>query len=252
MMADVQTSDPFIFALGLGFVLGLKHATEADHLVAVATIVSEQRSVRRSSLVGALWGAGHTAALVAVGLLVLLLRVAIPPRVAALFEFGVALMIVLLGSRVLYFLLRDRRRVHTHTHRHGERVHTHLHFHDERDAHAPSAPHPRRHARHGGLSGLRPVLVGAVHGLAGSAALTLLILTEVVRGGSRALGLTYLLVFGAGSVGGMLLMSTLISLPFALTASRFERINTPIRLAAGLSSVAFGLFYAWQTATASN
>ncbi len=231
--------------LGIGFALGLKHATEADHLVAVATIVSEQRSVWRSSLVGALWGVGHTAALLAVGQLVLFLRVTIPPRVAALLEFGVALMIVLLGTRVLYFLLRDRRRLHTHTHRHGARVHTHLHFHDEQDEHQPAAPHPPRHARHG-LSGLRPLLVGAVHGLAGSAALTLLILTEVVRGGSRALGLSYLLLFGAGSVGGMLLMSTLISLPFALTAARFERINTPVRLVAGLASVAFGLFYAWE------
>ncbi len=245
MMTDVLNNDPFVFVLGLGFVLGLKHATEADHLVAVATIVSEQRSVWRSSAVGALWGVGHTAALLAVGLLVLFMRVTIPPRVAALLEFGVALMIILLGTRVLYFLLRDRRRVHVHTHRHGERVHTHLHFHDEHDEHQPAAPHPPRHARHG-LSGLRPLLVGAIHGLAGSAALTLLILTEVVRGGSRALGLYWLLLFGAGSVGGMLLMSTLISLPFALTAARFERINTPVRLVAGLASVAFGLFYAWE------
>ena len=245
MMTGVLMNDSVPFVLGLGFMLGLKHATEADHLVAVATIVSEQRSVWRSSLVGALWGVGHTAALLAVGLLVLFMRVRVPPRVAALLEFGVALMIVLLGTRVLYFLLRDRRRVHTHTHRHGARVHTHLHFHDEHDEHQPAAPHPPRHARHG-LSGLRPLPVGAGHGLAGSAALTLLILTEVVRGGSRALGLSYLLLFGAGSVGGMLLMSTLISLPFALTASRFERINTPVRLVAGLASVAFGLFYAWE------
>ena len=86
-----------------------------------------------------------------------------------------------------------------------------------------------------------------VHGLAGSAALTLLVLTEVVRGGSRLLGLAYLLIFGIGSVGGMLLMSILISLPFVFTATRFERINTPIRLVTGLSSITFGLYYAWTT-----
>jgi high-affinity nickel-transport protein len=245
MMGSVLATDSAVFVLGLGFVLGLKHATEADHLVAVATIVSEQRSVWRSSLIGAVWGVGHTAALLTVGLLVLFMRVTIPPRVAGLLEFGVALMIILLGTRVLYFLLRDRRRLHTHTHRHGARVHTHLHFHDEQDEHQPAATPAPRHARHG-LSGLRPFVVGAVHGLAGSAALTLLILTEVVRGGSRARGLSWLLLFGAGSVGGMLLMSTLISLPFALTAARFERINTPVRLVAGLASVAFGLFYAWE------
>jgi high-affinity nickel-transport protein len=243
----VLTTDSVFFALSLGFILGLKHATEADHLVAVATIVSEQRSVWRSSLVGALWGAGHTASLVAVGMLVLLLRVTIPPRVASVLEFGVALMIVLLGTRVLYFLLRERRRVHVHAHRHGGQVHTHLHFHDAHDAHPASAPHPRRHAAHGGLAGLRPFVVGAVHGLAGSAALTLLVMTEVMRGGSRALGLSYLLVFGVGSIGGMLLMSTLIGLPFILTAQRFRRVDTPVRLLAGAASVLFGLYYAWQT-----
>jgi high-affinity nickel-transport protein len=86
-----------------------------------------------------------------------------------------------------------------------------------------------------------------VHGLAGSAALTLLVLTEIVRGGSRLLGLAYLLVFGLGSIGGMLLMSMLISLPFVLTAARFERINAPVRLVTGITSVAFGLYYAWAT-----
>ena len=87
-----------------------------------------------------------------------------------------------------------------------------------------------------------------VHGLAGSAALTLLVLTEVLRNGSRALGLAYLLIFGVGSVGGMLLMSALIGLPFALSTARFRRIDTPVRLLAGCLSVAFGFYYAWQTA----
>jgi high-affinity nickel-transport protein len=261
--------DSAIFVLSLGFFLGLRHATEADHLVAVTTVVSEQRSVWRSTLVGALWGVGHTASLFAAGVVVILLRVTIPERVAALLELCVALMIVLLGSRILYLLLRNRRRVHTHTHAHGGRAHTHLHFHDEQDAHeatdaraatnsrdhsatngrASSRVPAHDHARRGGLRGWRPVVVGAVHGLAGSAALTLLVLTEVMRGGgSRALGLSYLLVFGVGSVGGMMLMSTLVSLPFVLTAVRFERLDKPVRLFAGLASVAFGLYYAWDKA----
>jgi ABC-type nickel/cobalt efflux system permease component RcnA len=236
-----------LIALGLGFVLGLKHATEADHLVAVTTIVSEQRSIWRSSLVGALWGVGHTAALLAAGVLVILLGVAIPDPVAAVLEFLVALMIVFLGSRILYLTLRHRTHVHVHTHSHEGHAHTHFHFHDESDAHEVSdrdqgSPHhPRK------LSGWRPLVVGMVHGLAGSAVLTLLVLTEVVRDGSRVRGMAYLLVFGIGSIGGMLLMSTLISLPLVLTTRRFERIEVPMRVVVSISSIAFGLYYAWVT-----
>ncbi|MER3428649.1 MAG: urease accessory protein UreH [Pyrinomonas sp.] len=234
-------------ALGLGFLLGLKHATEADHIVAVSTIVSEQRSVWRSALVGALWGLGHTLSLLIAGLVVILFRVAIPERAATYLEFAVALMIILLGSHVLYRVLRDNRRVHVHAHEHDGYAHTHLHFHDERSAHDPrEAQHHARHAHIIGNLGWKPLLVGMMHGLAGSAALTLLVLTEVMRGGSSALGLAYLLIFGIGSIGGMLLMSALISLPFVFTAERFARINTPIRLLAGLGSVVFGFYYAWE------
>jgi len=233
--------------LGLGFVLGLKHATEADHLVAVSTIVSEHRSVWRSAAVGGLWGLGHTASLFAAGAVLIALRVRIPEGVATALELAVALMIVLLGTRILYLVLRGRRDVHVHAHTHGGRTHTHLHFHGPRDAHA-AAGQTVSHAWHRGLWGWRPVAVGAVHGLAGSAALTLFVLTEVLRGGSRLVGFAYLLVFGVGSVGGMLLMSTLIGLPFVLTARRFRRIDTPVRLLAGAASVLFGLYYAWLTA----
>jgi high-affinity nickel-transport protein len=237
-----------LFALGLGFLLGLKHATEADHLVAVTTIVSEQRSVSRSALVGATWGVGHTASLLAAGVLVILLEVTIPARVAAALEFSVALMIVLLGSRVLYLALRKRRRMHVHAHTHDGHTHTHLHFHEHGDAHAATSTRAPSHERHRSFGGWRPLFVGAVHGLAGSAALTLLVLTEVLRNGSRALGFAYLLIFGVGSIGGMMLMSALISLPFVFTASRFTRVDAPVRMLTGLLSVAFGIYYAWETA----
>jgi len=241
-------TDSLFFALGLGFLLGLKHAVEADHLVAVTTIVSEQRSVWRSARVGALWGVGHTASLLIAGVLVILLQVTIPARVASLLEFAVALMIIVLGTRILYLLLRNRRRVHLHSHTHDGRAHTHLHFHEESGAHAPAKSHAHDEAPHKASWGWRPLVVGMVHGLAGSALLTLFVLTEVVgRSGSRLLGLAYLLVFGIGSIGGMLLMSVLISLPFVFTAARFERVNSPIRLVTGITSVAFGLYYAWAT-----
>ena len=240
--------EPLVMALGLGFLLGLKHATEADHLVAVTTIVSEQRSIRRCMMVGVLWGLGHTAALFAAGLVIIILHVSIPERVAALLELCVALMITFLGGRILYLLLRDRRKLHVHTHTHDGRTHTHLHFHDREDAHSVRDAHKQSSAgHHKGLRGLRPVFVGVVHGLAGSAALTLLVLTEVMSGGgSRSLGMAFLLIFGAGSVGGMLLMSALISLPFVFTANRFVQVNNPLRFAAGVASVAFGIYYALE------
>jgi high-affinity nickel-transport protein len=234
--------------LALGFVLGLKHATEADHLVAVTTVVSEHRSLWRSAAVGGLWGLGHTASLMAAGGLLILTRAAVPEGLRVALELAVALMIVLLGTRILYLVLRRRRDVHVHTHAHeGGHTHTHLHFHDRADAHSAAEPHASSHARHRGLWGWRPFAVGVVHGLAGSAALTLFVLTEVVRGGSRLLGLAYLALFGVGSVGGMMLMSALVGLPFALTAARFRSVDTPLRLVAGCLSVAFGLYYAWQT-----
>jgi ABC-type nickel/cobalt efflux system permease component RcnA len=242
-----------ILALSLGFVLGLKHATEADHLVAVTTIVSEQRSVWRSAMVGALWGVGHTVALLAAGLLVIVLEVKIPHPLATLLEFGVALMIIFLGGRILFLTLRHRTDVHVHTHSHDGHAHTHFHFHDQSDAHqvrtAPESTHSVEHHRRP-LSGWRPMVVGMVHGFAGSAVLTLLVLTEVTRDGSRARGMAYLLLFGIGSVGGMLLMSTLISLPIILTTRRFERIEVPMRLVVSISSIGFGLYYAWVTGRA--
>lgn len=241
-------NDSLLIALGLGFLLGLKHATEADHLVAVTTIVSEQRSVWRSTTVGILWGVGHTAALFVAGLLIILLHVSIPGRVASLLELAVAVMIIFLGARILYLLLKDRRRVHVHTHTHDGRAHTHLHFHDPADGHRADDTHGHSATtHHAGLRGLRPVFVGVVHGLAGSAALTLLVLTEIMSGGgSRALGIAYLLIFGLGSIGGMLIMSLVISLPFVFTANYFTRINNPLRLVAGVASVVFGIYYAWE------
>src|ERR687893_1727255 len=127
--------------LGLGFVLGLKHATEADHLGAVSTIVSEHRSIWRSAAVGGLWGLGHTASLFVAGAVLIALRVPVPEGVATALELLVALMIVLLGTRILYLVLRGRRDVHVHAHEHGGRAHTHPHFHGRGDAHRAADAH---------------------------------------------------------------------------------------------------------------
>lgn len=230
-----------VFALlGLGLVFGLKHATEVDHVVAVSAIVSEHRNVWRSAIVGALWGAGHTASLIVVGVLVLVFRVAIPERVANWLEFGVALMIIALGVLAVMRVLRKRADVHLHRHSHDGQSHVHVHFHEHGSEHAaPSATAAHSHAI--SRVGFKPLLVGAMHGLAGSAALTLLVLTQIP---SVLLGLLYLALFGIGSTFGMLLMSGLIGLPFALSGRRLSNLNYGLQSVAGGLSIAFGLWYA--------
>jgi len=222
-------------ALGLGFVLGLRHALDPDHLVAVSTIVSEHKSLFRSSLVGTFWGLGHSASLLGVGLVIILLRVSIPQTVLPWMEAPVALMLIVLGVSATRRALRERGvQVHTHVHQHGDQPHAHVHVHVD-DEH--------NHMHRMFKLGRRPFAVGLVHGFAGSAALTLLVLAQIP---SIALGLVYMAVFGIGSIGGMLIMSALISLPFVLTARRFEAINAVIRLCAGLFSLAFGLMIVWE------
>jgi ABC-type nickel/cobalt efflux system permease component RcnA len=231
--------------LGLGLAFGLKHATEVDHVVAVTTIVSEQRSVWRAAIVGGLWGAGHTASLVVVGVFVLTLRIAVPEGVADWLEFGVALMIIALGVNAVARALRGRADAHLHRHRHGGVEHAHVHFHEQDLCEAEDeAGHTHAVTR----VGLKPVLVGAMHGLAGSAALTLLVLAQI---DSVALGLLYLAVFGLGSVLGMMLMSGLVGLPFALGTRRLGGLSYGLQVAVGALSIAFGLWYAYRTGTAS-
>jgi sulfite exporter TauE/SafE len=173
--------------------------------------------------VGALWGLGHTTSLVGAGLLVIVLGVTIPKGVADLLEFCVALMIIMLGTRLMYLTLRRNLRLHVHTH---ALVLT--------------------HGTHSCLSRGRTYLVGVLHGLAGSDALTLLVLTEAMRNGSPVLGLAYLLVFGIGSTGGMLMMSSLIGIPFALSSRLPTRLPGVLPFSAAASSVVFRFYYGWQ------
>ncbi len=229
--------EPSIFALfGLGLLYGVQHATDADHLIAVSTIVSEHKSLKWASLIGAFWGLGHTTTLFFVSLLVIGLRLSIPPRLALGLEFLVALMLILLGSRILWRSFGVEK-IHLHTHSHNPETHTHFHVH-ENLGQDHSHGHPFRAMR-------RPFFVGMVHGLAGSAALMLLVLTTVP---SALAGLAYIFIFGIGSVGGMLLLSGLIGLPFVLTAQRFSRFNRWIQLGAGCASMLFGAHLGWKIA----
>jgi ABC-type nickel/cobalt efflux system permease component RcnA len=219
--------------LALGFTLGLKHALDADHLVAVSTIVSGRRGILGSSIVGGLWGLGHTLSLMAVGLLVIALHVRIPEKVAQGMEFTVALMLVILGVNVLRTMKNARAHAHTHAH--------------EFPAHPAGIVHSHGPLtalfREGIAGGKRSLLIGMVHGLAGSAALMLVVLSTIP---STPLAISYIGIFGFGSVGGMMLMSTILGLPFAFTARRFESLNSVIRGISGAVSVGFGLILAWQ------
>ncbi len=227
--------------MGLGLVFGLKHATELDHVVAVSSIVSQHRSVLRSAVVGGLWGLGHTASLLIVGGLVLVLKIAIPLSLASWLEFGVALMIIALGVSALLRIFRRRADIHAHQHSHDGQAHVHIHFHEAPTEHKEKVP---SHTHAITRVGIKPFLVGAVHGLAGSAAITILLLTQIP---SVLLGLLYLGLFGLGSIAGMLVMSSLIGLPFVLTGRRLSGLNYGLQAVAGCLSIAFGCWYAYQT-----
>src|SRR6267143_5456641 len=228
-----MTDASLLTILGFGLVLGLRHALDPDHVAAVSTIVSESKSLRRSSLVGTFWGLGHTVALLLAGIFVLALKFQISPRFALWMEFVVALMLILLGARSLLRSLRDYK-VHVHRHTHDGTEHVHVHV------HRPGEQHRHRHLI---KLGARPFVIGMVHGMAGSAALMILVLATLP---SAVAGLVYIAVFGVGSVGGMLLMSSLISLPFVFTAKRFSAVVSGLQFVAGTASLAFGVFLVWQ------
>lgn len=237
MVPSSSAAGGSLAVLAIGFVFGLKHALDADHLVAVSTIVSEKNSPWSASLVGGLWGLGHTASLLIAGILIIFLRLQIPDRVAQWLEFGVAVMIVALGANLLRKLLRGKGAcIELGTHSHGTFEHTHPHV------AYPDTPANGLHASWKGI-GRKPFFVGMVHGLAGSAALMLLVLTEIR---SPELGFLYILIFGIGSVGGMLIMSTLFSIPYLLLAGRFARIDAGLRFSSSLFSILFGAYLMYE------
>lgn len=229
-------------ALLLGFVLGLKHAVDADHLAAVATIVSERSSLLRSTLIGASWGLGHSLALLPVALAVVLLRVEIGPRLAHALETCVALMLIGLALDSLRKLVRGDT-LHVHAHQHAAQRHVHPHFHPAGAATAARAPELHDDTVHG-LS-LKSALVGLVHGLAGSAALMLLVLSTIPE---RPLALLYVALFAVGSTLGMVATSLAIGLPLRFTARRFARANLALRALAGCFSLAVGTSMLYQLA----
>ena len=244
--------------LFLGLLLGIRHATDADHIVAVATIVSRQRSLRGSAMIGGVWGIGHTLTILVVGGAIILFGIVIPPRLGLAMEFGVGIMLILLGVLTLTgiggmireaaYLIHGSSRAHQHVHAHGDYLHRHAqsgagaeHGHHEDDT--PLARLDLRFGRLPLYQWLRPLAIGIVHGLAGSAAVALLVLT-LVR--DPVWAIAYLLLFGAGTIGGMMVITLGLSAPFAFTSSNLPRFNLRLRAAAGLISFGFGLFLIYQ------
>lgn len=242
----------------LGFFLGMRHATDPDHVIAVTTIATREKTFSGATVIGAAWGLGHTLTILVVGGGIILFEWVIPPRIGLSMEFSVGLMLIVLGIMNLTGVMRllgvgrmdhGAEHQHTHAHSHGDYVHTHSHSHEpEAHPHASEQTPMGRLDRH--LGGVRiyqlarPLAVGVVHGLAGSAAVALLVLT-VIRSPGGALW--YLLVFSLGTIVGMTLMTAAIVLPFSRAGHRLAGLGGGLRIASGVISLGFGLFVAYRT-----
>jgi ABC-type nickel/cobalt efflux system permease component RcnA len=225
--------------LGLGFLLGMQHALEADHIAAVSSIAA-----RRSNLVeivkhGLTWGLGHTVTLFSFAGAALLLGQAIPERLSQPLEAAVGIMLIALGADVLWRLWRDR--VHFHRHRHRDGT-AHLHVHAHAGDSTPHAVSPHAHT-HGFR--WRTLFVGLVHGMAGSAALLVLAVSQAA---SRRDGLLYVLLFGLGSIVGMASLSSVIAVPLVISARMVTWVNRALQFVVGGIAVGIGAMTVYAAA----
>ncbi len=238
---------------GFGFLLGMRHATDADHVIAVTTILNRSRRLLDTTLIGALWGLGHTVTVVFVGVLIIVFNVVIPPALGLAMEFAVALMLIGLGIlnltgglRALTERLTPPAPIHAHVHAHADASehpppgHAHLHGHGT-DPHLGGRKSVV--ATFGWYQLLRPVVVGLVHGLAGSAAVALLVLATIQDTGTAVV---YLVIFCIGVAAGMATLTTVIGLPLRVARARSVQINRWLTIGSGLLSLAFGLYLGYQ------
>src|SRR5579872_1687056 len=228
----------------LGFFLGMRHATDADHVIAVSTIVSRERAVRSAVLIGALWGLGHTLTLLLVGGAIVFFGLVIPPRLGMSMEFSVGLMLILLGVwNLKSFGKWLDSQGHSIAESHSGEFHSHSHSHHSED-HRPASHWLDRHFGKLPLyQTVRPFVVGIVHGMAGSAALALMVLPMIHN---PIWAMTYLGIFGVGTIAGMMLITGAIAWPFAYTVARSKTLHGRLALASGLLSLGFGIFMIYE------
>jgi high-affinity nickel permease len=224
----------FLTILGLGLVLGLRHALDTDHLAAVSTMLAQRPSLRASGMIGLSWGLGHTVVLLLAGAVVLVLRVSIPEPMALAAEFAVGMMLVFLGGVLAIRLVRERWHVHAHDHDGAQHMHLHSHALVEDHGHG-----------HWWRDSIRPFCVGMAHGLAGSAALLLLVLSSAR---SVSEGLMYIAVFGFGSIVGMVLVGMVVSLPVLWSLNLGRPVFLALQGLASLGSVVVGFTMMYQIA----
>ena len=218
----------------LGFLLGLRHAMEADHIAAIASLASRTQTLRHSVPIAMLWGLGHTTTLVFFGAIVLLFDTVVPAALSQSLETAVGIMLVALGIDVLYRLRKER--IHFHANKHGPEVpHFHAHMHQKKTTHDMES-HNHEHSQ--GLS-FRAFLVGSMHGMAGSAALILITLQSIE---SIGLGLVYISLFGIGSIVGMALLSAAIAIPMAAASENLTQLYAWFRGGVGTGTIGLGIF----------
>jgi len=233
---------PVISNIGVllfGFLLGMRHAFESDHVAAVSTLVTRSNNTRETIWMGVSWGIGHTFTLFLIGSMLLLIHVEFPEHVALILEFMVGMMLVVLGADVLRRIIRNRVHVHIHTHVDGIQ---HIHFHAHTSEGKHGAPAAHRHS-HKHIVLLRPFIVGTVHGMAGSAALLLLTLQTLQ---SPLEGIVYIFMFGLGTVLGMTAISFIILAPLQYAAKRLTWFNNALQSLLGSGTIAFGVYIIFQ------
>jgi high-affinity nickel-transport protein len=266
----------FFSIIALGFFLGMRHATDPDHVIAVSTIVSREREIGKSAWIGVFWGIGHTLTIFAVGAAIILFDVAISPRIGLSMELAVGLMLILLGIINVVSFFRDlpssseragtpappqgstaqmgtpdhlqTEMVHSHAHSHDDFIHTHPHSHAHGpDAHVHAGQNPvawldRMFLRFKLYRPMRPLMIGLVHGMAGSAAVALLVLATIR---DPRWAVAYLLVFGVGTIAGMMVITMSIASTFRLAHGKQVFLQR-LAMASGVLSLGFGIFVAYQ------
>jgi ABC-type nickel/cobalt efflux system permease component RcnA len=244
----------FAAILTLGFLLGMRHATDPDHVVAITTIVTKQQGIAKAGVIGALWGLGHTVTIFVVGAIIILFQVTISPRIGLSMEFAVAAMLILLGILNLTGTLRwlqegfiPRPQVRSAVSTLRDRC-PGTQICDSVVPTRPMSDGPKlwlhRTLQTAGLYNvLRPLVIGIVHGLAGSAAVALLVMSTIR---DPWWAIAYLFLFGMGTIAGMMTITAVIAMPLAFTGRRFSGWNRGMAVASGLLSLGFGLFLTYQ------